>query len=139
MNSFGDVYRGRRVLLTGHTGFKGSWLALWLRGLGAEVTGRVLPPRGTPDHWDLLKLEIDDRRGDLRDFAFVSQIVRSVRPEVVFHLAAQPLVRASYRDPLQTWSTNVMGIANLLEACRETSSMQAIVAITTDKVYENHE
>ncbi len=139
MKQFSDVYRGKRVLLTGHTGFKGSWLALWLTELGAEVTGVSLPPDTHPNHWDLLNLKIDDRRADIRDFVALSKIVAEIKPELVFHLAAQPLVRRSYRDPLETWSTNVMGTANLLEACRHTPSVQAIVVITTDKCYENNE
>lgn len=136
---FDNAYRGRRVLMTGHTGFKGSWLALWLQTLGAQVVGLALDPATTPSHWDLLSLEMADQRGDIRDAAVVSQAVQAAQPEIVFHLAAQPLVRRSYRDPLETWSTNVMGTANVLEACREQSSVRAIVVVTTDKCYENYE
>jgi CDP-glucose 4,6-dehydratase len=139
MNPFGDIYRGRRVLLTGHTGFKGSWLAAWLSELGAEVTGFALPPTTTPNHWDLLRLPVADLRGDIRDVAAVHHAIRSCRPEIVFHLAAQPLVRRSYRDPLESWSTNVMGTANLLDACRTDQTLRAIVVVTTDKVYANNE
>lgn len=139
MRSFADSYRNRRVLVTGHTGFKGSWLCLWLRQLGAQVTGMALPPEHNPSHWDLLKLPIDDRRLDVRDFHALRAVFDEVRPEVVFHLAAQPLVRRSYREPLETWSTNVMGTANVLEACRQIDSARAIVAVTTDKCYENQE
>lgn len=139
MKQFADLYCGKRVLLTGHTGFKGSWLALWLHELGAEVTGVALSPESQPNHWDLLKLPIDDRRLDIRDTNALAGIVRETQPEIVFHLAAQPLVRRSYRDPLETWSTNVMGTVNVLEACRQTQSVRAIVAITTDKCYENNE
>ncbi len=139
MNFFADVYRGRRVLLTGHTGFKGSWLALWLHEMGAEVTGLALAPNADPNHWDLLSLPIDDRRNDVRDAMAVRQLVEAIRPEVVFHLAAQPLVRRSYRDPLETWSTNVMGTANVLDACRQVAETRAIVVVTTDKCYENRE
>jgi CDP-glucose 4,6-dehydratase len=139
MKQFGDIYRGRRVLLTGHTGFKGSWLALWLSELGAEVTGIALPPEGTPNHWDLLKLDIDDRRHDIRAAEPLAQVFAEVRPEIVFHLAAQPLVRRSYREPLDTWCTNVMGTAHVLDACRKTHGVQAVVAVTTDKCYENRE
>ncbi len=139
MNLFANVYRRRRVLLTGHTGFKGGWLALWLQELGAEVTGIALPPATEPNHWDLLALDIDDRRLDIRDADALAAAMRAVRPEIVFHLAAQPLVRRSYRDPLETWSTNVMGTANVLEACRLCDSVCAIVAVTTDKCYENKE
>lgn len=139
IKQFSDVYRGKRILLTGHTGFKGSWLALWLTELGADVTGVSLPPETQPNHWDLLDLKIEDHRAEIRDFEAISKIVAETKPEIVFHLAAQPLVRRSYRDPLETWSTNVMGTANVLEACRHTPSVQAIVVITTDKCYENNE
>lgn len=139
MKLFADIYRGKRVLVTGHTGFKGSWLALWLHELGAEVTGISLPPESHPNHWDLLHLPIDDHRLDIRDDIALRRVFTEKQPEIVFHLAAQPLVRRSYREPLETWSTNVMGTANLLEACRQQSSVRAIVAITTDKCYENRE
>jgi CDP-glucose 4,6-dehydratase len=139
MTQFADLYRGKRVLLTGHTGFKGSWLALWLHEMGAKVTGISLSPETEPDHWNLLALPIDDRRLDIRDADALLQVVTETQPEIVFHLAAQPLVRRSYRDPLETWSTNVMGTANVLEACRQTPGVRAIVAITTDKCYENRE
>jgi CDP-glucose 4,6-dehydratase len=136
---FDDVYRGRRVFLTGHTGFKGSWLASWLHDLGAAVTGFALPPAATPNHWDLLRLPISDVRGDIRDLAATQEAIHKCQPEIVFHLAAQPLVRRSYKNPLESWSTNVMGTANLLEACRTVGSLRAIVVITTDKVYANEE
>lgn len=136
---FGDLYRGRRVLLTGHTGFKGSWLALWLTELGADVVGVALPPDTVPNHWDLLRLDVSDHRLDIRDGAAVARIVTAARPEIVFHLAAQSLVRRSYRNPLETWSTNVMGTANVLEACRQVRSVRAIVVVTSDKCYENRE
>lgn len=139
MKLFADIFRGRRALITGHTGFKGSWLALWLHELGADVTGISLPQDTSPNHWDLLALPIDDRRIDIRDASALAQVFAERHPEIVFHLAAQPLVRRSYREPLSTWSTNVMGTANVLEACRQTSSVRAIVVITTDKCYENHE
>lgn len=139
MNLFQGVYSGRRVLLTGHTGFKGSWLALWLEGLGAVVTGAALPPSTTPNHWSLLQINAEDRRLDIRDNAALAATIAEFAPEIVFHLAAQPLVRRSYREPLETWSTNVMGTANLLEACRQTSSIRAVVVVTTDKCYENME
>jgi len=139
MNLFSNVYRGRRALVTGHTGFKGAWLALWLQELGAEVSGIALNPETKPSHWNLLALDIDDRRLDIRDADALAVAIKSVRPEIVFHLAAQPLVRRSYREPLETWSTNVMGTANVLEACRQCDSVRAIVAVTTDKCYENQE
>jgi len=139
MKLFGDIYRGKRVLITGHTGFKGSWLALWLNELGAKVTGIALPPDTQPNHWELLELPMDSRQLDIRDADAMQSLVYEIKPEMVFHLAAQPLVRRSYRDPINTWSTNVMGTVNLLEACRQQPGVQAIVAITTDKCYENHE
>src|SRR5579864_5741950 len=136
---FQDIYRNRRVLLTGHTGFKGSWLALWLKQLGAEVTGAALAPSTSPSHWELQQLDIADRRVDIRDNDAVSQLVAATQPEIVFHLAAQPLVRRSYVDPVETWSTNVLGTCHLLEACRKKGSVRAIVNITTDKCYLNNE
>jgi len=139
VNLFGGSYRDRRVLLTGHTGFKGSWLALWLTRLGAQVTGASLAPTTDPNHWDLLKLDVVDRRVDIRDADAVARLVEDAQPELVFHLAAQPLVRRSYIAPVETWATNVMGTCHLLEACRKTTSVQAIVAVTTDKCYENRE
>lgn len=139
VTEFGGAFAGRRVVLTGHTGFKGSWLALWLHELGAKVTGIALPPETKPNHWDLLELPVDDRRLDIRDFDGMLAAFREAQPEVVFHLAAQPLVRRSYRDPLETWSTNVLGTANVLEACRQVGGVRAIVCVTTDKCYENRE
>ena len=136
---FGETYKNKRVLVTGHTGFKGGWLALWLSELGAQVAGLALDPCTTPNHWDLLELSIEDHRADIRDAEKTAEVVKNFEPEIVFHLAAQPLVRRSYRDPLETWSTNVMGTANLLDACRHVSSVQSIVCITTDKVYANQE
>jgi CDP-glucose 4,6-dehydratase len=141
MKLFGDAYRGKRVLVTGHTGFKGSWLSLWLNQLGAEVVGISLAPKAQPNHWNLLGLEltVNHHELDIRHVAEVARVFKATQPEVVFHLAAQPLVRRSYRDPLETWSTNVMGTANVLEACRQTRSVQAILTVTTDKCYENQE
>jgi CDP-glucose 4,6-dehydratase len=139
MKLFADIYRGKRVLITGHTGFKGSWLALWLNQLNADVTGIALPPETQLNHWDLLGLATNEHRLDIRDAEAVKQAFSATKPEIVFHLAAQSLVRRSYRDPLETWTTNVMGTANVLEACRQTSSVRAIVAITTDKCYESRE
>ena len=139
LNLFGDVYAGRRILITGHTGFKGSWLALWLHELGAKVVGIALDPGSQLNHWDLLNLPVRDIRTDICDASPLAQAVREANPEVVFHLAAQSLVRKSYREPLETWSTNVMGTANLLNACRQAQDLLAVVVVTTDKVYENNE
>lgn len=133
---FGNVYAGRSVLVTGHTGFKGSWLCLWLTALGAHVTGLALPPDTSPSHWTLLGLSnVRDLRIDLRDGEAVQRTLEQVRPEVIFHLAAQPLVRRSYREPVATFATNVLGLVHLLEAIRAFPSVRALVNITTDKVY----
>jgi CDP-glucose 4,6-dehydratase len=136
---FGRAYAGRRVLVTGHTGFKGSWLALWLQELGAEVTGLALAPETTPNHWELLALGARSHICDIRDAKGVAAAVAECRPEIVFHLAAQPLVRRSYREPVETWGVNVVGTATLLEACRAAPDLKAIVVVTTDKCYENRE
>lgn len=141
MKQFRDTYRGKRVLVTGHTGFKGSWLSLWLEQLGAEVVGISSVPETQTNHWNLLSLEssVQHYELDIRKMAEVAKVFKATQPQMVFHLAAQPLVRRSYRDPLETWSTNVMGTANVLEACRQTFSVRAILAVTTDKCYENQE
>lgn len=139
LNAFGDIYRRRRVLVTGHTGFKGSWLCLWLTALGAEVTGIALDPPSEPSHWDLLSLPVKDHRADIRDEIAIRGILAAECPEIVFHLAAQPLVRRSYREPITTWATNVMGTAYVLEAVRHTPEVRAAVVVTTDKCYENRE
>lgn len=135
-----NALAGKRVLVTGHTGFKGAWLSLWLRDLGAAVTGFALPPE-TPSFYDGLRLNslIDSRLGDVRDREAVLALFREVRPEVVLHLAAQPLVLRSYRDPAETFSTNVMGLVNLLDAARQTPSVKAVQVVTSDKCYENQE
>src|ERR1035441_5762280 len=139
MKCFGDCFRGRRVLLTGHTGFKGSWLTLWLQMLGARVTGIALPLEASPSHWELLGLDIEEHRLDIRAAGRLPRAVVEARPEVVFHLAAQSLVRRSYREPLETWSTNVTGTANLLDACRRIPTVRVIVVVTTDKCYRSEE
>ena len=134
-------WRGRRVLVTGHTGFKGAWLALWLNRLGAAVTGLALPPATDPNLFTLARVEdaAAHHLADIRDRELVADIIRAAAPEVVFHLAAQPLVRQSYDDPIGTFSTNVMGTAHVLEALRDCPALRAVVVITTDKVYRNRE
>ena len=128
------------MLVTGHTGFKGSWLCYWLTAMGARVTGLALAPDTQPSHWELLGLTaVDDRRADIRDAQVLQRVLTEVNPEIVFHLAAQPLVRRSYRDPIETFSTNVMGLANLFEAIRVCKSVRAFVNATTDKVYSEQE
>ncbi|MHA6196516.1 CDP-glucose 4,6-dehydratase [Pseudomonas wadenswilerensis] len=136
-----EFWQGKRVLLTGHTGFKGSWLALWLRELGAEVTGFALDPLEGPNLYELAQVgrEIRDIRGDLRDLGALLEAVAEAQPEIVLHLAAQPLVREAYRDPLGTYSSNVMGTLNLLEAIRQVGGVRSVVLVTTDKVYANQE
>jgi CDP-glucose 4,6-dehydratase len=134
-------WSGRRVLVTGHTGFKGSWLSLWLQAMGADVTGMALPPETSPNLFDVAGVAngMNSRIVDIRDARALDEAVGMARPEVVFHLAAQPLVRLSYQDPLQTFATNVMGTANLLDALRRHGGAKAVVIVTTDKCYENRE
>lgn len=136
-----SFWAGKRVLLTGHTGFKGAWLALWLDRLGAKVVGIALPPATTPSMAGLAGIDglIDSRFIDIRDADELTQQIQSASPEVVLHLAAQALVRTSYGEPLLTFDTNVQGTANLLEAVRATGTARVVVAITTDKVYRNIE
>ncbi|ACO75696.1 RfbG [Laribacter hongkongensis HLHK9] len=132
---------GKRVLVTGHTGFKGGWLVLWLQRLGALVCGIALPPSTTPNLFELARVaeDIDSHFCDIRDAERLTTLVRAYRPEIVLHLAAQPLVRASYRDPLATFSSNIMGTAHVLDALRSLESVRVAVMATTDKVYRNLE
>lgn len=141
-SSFANIFRDLPVLVTGHTGFKGSWLTVWLRELGARVVGFSLPePPTTPSSFQLSRLgsRMTDERGDVRDLQALRRLFDAQRPEVVFHLAAQPLVPAAYEDPKETFDTNVGGTVNLLEAVRASDSVRAVVCVTTDKVYENRE
>lgn len=134
-------WHDKRVLLTGHTGFKGGWLALWLQRMGAQVTGVALPPYTQPNLFELACVAdgLDSHFQDIRDAAAVADIVHRARPEIVLHLAAQPLVRASYSEPLATFSANVMGTAHVLDALRGLKSARVAVMVTTDKVYRNNE
>ncbi|HET9100289.1 MAG TPA: CDP-glucose 4,6-dehydratase [Acidobacteriaceae bacterium] len=136
-----EFWQGRRVFLTGHTGFKGSWLALWLQQLGAEVLGYALPPPDGPSLYHAAKVAdgLTSVYGDLNDLAAIKNAMQRHQPEIVIHMAAQSLVRASYRDPILTYETNVLGTAKVLEAVRSCKSVHAVVIVTTDKCYENRE
>lgn len=137
-----DFWRGRRVFITGHTGFKGSWLALWLQSLGAEVGGLALAPEGSPNLYDVANVGAGmsaSTFGDIREIGTVVQAMGAFAPEIVLHMAAQPLVRLSYVEPVETYATNVMGTVHVLEAVRRTPSVRAVVNVTTDKCYENRE
>jgi CDP-glucose 4,6-dehydratase len=140
MGSLAD-WHGRRVLVTGHTGFKGSWLSLWLHRLGAQVTGLSLEPATSPSLFAEARIGelLGHNIGDIRDLGKVTEIVERCRPEVIFHLAAQPLVRLSYDQPVETFATNVLGTVHVMEAARRMGGVAAMVCITTDKCYENRE
>ncbi len=156
-----EFWRGRRVLLTGHTGFKGAWMALWLKTLGAEVTGYALAPAVGPNLWSIVdapglrrstgapRVEpgaqngaqigaLRSEIGDIRDMARLDEVVTRVDPQVVIHMAAQALVRESYKDPLGTYATNVVGTGAVLQACRRLRRLECVIVVTSDKVYENH-
>ena len=141
MHLFDTFYKGKRILITGHTGFKGSWLSVWLHKLGAEVIGIALDPYTEKDNYALSGVgnKITDLRGDIRDATLLKNIFSLYRPEIVFHLAAQPLVRLSYDIPVETYQTNVMGTIHVLEAIRATDSVKVGIMVTTDKCYENRE
>lgn len=140
-NTAFEVFRGRRVLVTGDTGFKGSWLCLWLHQLGAQVLGYALSPEREDDHFNLLGLDnlIEHITGDIRDLTCVKEAFDRFQPEIVFHLAAQPLVRYSYAEPKLTFDTNVAGSVNILEAVRLCSAVRSFVYVTSDKCYRNNE
>ena len=141
LQELASFYKGKRVLVTGHTGFKGTWMCRILALCGAEVTGYALNPPTDPSIYQIIGLEdtMDSRIGDIRNLNGLRQVFEEVQPEVVFHLAAQPIVRDSYKDPVYTYETNVMGTVNMLECIRLTPSVRSFVNITTDKVYENKE
>lgn len=135
-----DAFKGRRILITGHTGFKGSWLSIWLHSLGAHVAGYALDPPATPNMFEAARVTelVTDHRGDIRDTYEINKVVEAFDPEIVFHLAAQAIVREGYRSPVETYATNVVGTAALLDACRRAPSLRAIVVVTSDKCYENN-
>jgi CDP-glucose 4,6-dehydratase len=137
-----NFWKNKRVLITGHTGFKGSWLSIWLHSLGAEIHGYALSPPTSPNLFQVAKVESclkTNTIADIRDAKRLRELVAKIEPNIVFHLAAQPLVRQSYIDPIETYSTNIMGTVNLLESVRHSLSVKAVVNITTDKCYENQE
>jgi CDP-glucose 4,6-dehydratase len=136
-----SFWKGKRVFLTGHTGFKGSWLCVWLEGLGATVTGYALAPPTSPSMFEAAGVGrlVRDLRGDVRDAGALAAALLESRPDIVVHLAAQPIVRESYRDPRTTIETNVLGTVNLLEAVRACPTVRAALNVTTDKVYDNKE
>ena len=141
-DSMAEFWRDRRVLLTGHTGFKGAWMSLWLESLGAEVTGYALAPAGEPNLWSMVGAAPHAGAprsviADIRDSKRVGEAVAQADPHIVIHMAAQALVRESYRDPLGTYATNVMGTAAVLQACRPLSHLECVIVVTSDKVYEN--
>jgi CDP-glucose 4,6-dehydratase len=134
-------WHGKRVLLTGHTGFKGSWLSIWLQSLGADLHGFALTPPTQPSLFEEAQVArgMASHIGDIRDLESVMRLLKAVQPEIVIHMAAQPLVRLSYSEPVATYATNVMGTVHLLEAVRQAGSVRAVVNVTTDKCYENRE
>lgn len=136
-----DFWNGKKILVTGHTGFKGAWLSLWLSSLGARVTGYALDPPTTPSLYELCKIDkvVTSIRGDTRDYNHLFSVFQKAKPDIVIHLAAQSLVLHSYKEPVETYSTNVMGTVNLLEAVRNTKNVRAVLNVTTDKCYENKE
>jgi CDP-glucose 4,6-dehydratase len=137
-----SFWRGRRALITGHTGFKGGWLSLWLESLGAEVTGYALAPATSPNLYEAAEVARGLKESviaDIRDLDRLADVIRKAHPEIVIHMAAQPLVRASYADPIETYSVNVLGTVTLLEAIRRAGGVRAVVSVTSDKCYENRE
>ena len=141
MDSLKELFFKKQVLLTGHTGFKGSWLSLWLHHLGAIVTGVALDPPSNPSHFNAASISelLTDHRVDIRDFEVLQSIINNSEPDFVFHLAAQPLVKQSYIAPLETYETNIMGTLNLLESLRNLKKPCVVVLVTSDKCYDNVE
>jgi CDP-glucose 4,6-dehydratase len=139
MDLFNNIYKNKKILVTGHTGFKGSWLCAWLEKLGATVYGISLPANTEPNHFSLLNLKMKSLIADIRDREKIEALLSEIKPDFVFHLAAQPIVIDSYSDPVGTYSTNVMGLMHVLEACRKVSTVKGIINVTSDKCYENKE
>jgi CDP-glucose 4,6-dehydratase len=138
---FGRFYKNKKVLVTGHTGFKGSWLSIWLNELGAEVSGYALKPETKPNNFDLslLRDRISSNFGDIRNKKKLRSVIMNFRPEIIFHLAAQPLVLSSYKNPYYTYETNIMGLINILEIVRSVDFVKSIIVVTSDKCYKNKE
>lgn len=136
---FNNVYKNKKIFVTGHTGFKGSWLCLWLESMGANIVGYSLPPPTNPNHYDLIDLKVSSVIGDLRNYSQLLDTLQEHKPEIVFHLGAQSSVLYSYTRPLETFEINLMGTCNVLEACRYVESIKAIIIVSTDKCYENKE
>lgn len=136
-----EMYNGKRVLVTGHTGFKGSWLSIWLKSLGAEVIGYSLEPHTEPSMFKVCNLEsqMTSIIGDVRNYPVLHRVIEEYKPDMIFHLAAQALVRHSYKNPIETYETNIMGTVNLLEAAKNSKSVKSVIVVTTDKCYENKE
>lgn len=139
MNLFSDIYRNKKVLITGHTGFKGAWLSYWLIQLGADVYGISDKITTQPSHFELLQLDMQSYFIDIRDNELLDAQIKEINPDIIFHLAAQPLVRYSYKEPVETFATNVMGTVHILNTCLSLSNIKGIVNITSDKCYENFE
>ena len=136
-----EFWKGKRVLITGHTGFKGSWLSLWLQSVGSDVLGYALPPPTQPSLFEIAHVERGMKSivGDVRDYEHLKSVMVESEPEIMFHMAAQSVVKYSYDNPIETYSTNVMGTVNLLEAVRQLGGRRAVIIITSDKCYENNE
>ena len=135
---FSGIYKDKTVLVTGHTGFKGSWLCFWLKQMGAKVVGYSLEALTNPNHFELLNLDITSIKGNIKDLEHLNTVFQTYKPDIVFHLAAQALVKYSYENPIETYETNVMGTLKVFEACKNANT-KAIVNITSDKAYENRE